>query len=97
MRVALSARAAKDFEEIGDWIARDSPLRAESFVNELLDRGFSLARNPRRFPEVAAGRGLRKMSWRGYVILCRIGPDGVEIARIAQGSRDWGSLLRELE
>lgn len=97
MKVRISTRAAKDLEEIGDWIARDDPARAATFVDELLARGFSLARSPRRFPEVAAGRGLRKMSWRGYVILYRIESDCVEIARIAQGSRNWVSFLTESE
>ena len=39
MRLVFSRRAEFDLEEIGDYIARDNPRRAVSFVNEI--RGHS--------------------------------------------------------
>jgi plasmid stabilization system protein ParE len=35
MDVSLSPRAVLDLEEIGDYIARDNPIRAVAFVEEL--------------------------------------------------------------
>jgi toxin ParE1/3/4 len=35
MRLVFSPRAALDLEEIGDYIARDNPRRAISFLGEL--------------------------------------------------------------
>jgi toxin ParE1/3/4 len=37
VRVVLSNQAETDLEEIGDYIAADSPARAVSFVRELRD------------------------------------------------------------
>ena len=41
-----------DLEAIGDWIARDNPARATSFVAELSKACKSIGRTPRRFPLV---------------------------------------------
>lgn len=95
MKVRISDRAQADLEEIGDWIAAENPLRADSFVAELADRALALGRHPRRFPAVARVAGLRKLVWRGYLIFYLILPDRVEIARIIHGSRDWAALFAE--
>ncbi len=35
MRLQFSPKSADDLEEIGDYIARDNPVRAASFVDEI--------------------------------------------------------------
>ncbi len=95
MKVRIAERAQADLEEIGDWIAAENPVRAASFVAELVDRALSLGRHPRRFPAVPRAGGLRKLAWRGYLIFYVTLPDRVEIARIVHGSRDWAALFVE--
>lgn len=99
MKVRISRRASADLEEIADWIALDNPAHADKFVNELLERGFSLDQHPRRFPCVGtiSGHPVYKLGWRDYVVLYRISSDGVEIARIVHGSRDWAGMLDETQ
>lgn len=97
MRVEISGPAAADLEDIADWIASDNQERADSFVAELIEKGLSLSDHPMRFPAVGRWDGelVRKLSWRGYVILYYVGNSRVEIVRIVQASRDWGKLLPE--
>jgi len=97
MIVRISSLAGADLEEIGDWIAPDNPIRAASFVDQLVDRCLGLAQNPRQFPAIRrpGGNGIRKLSWRGYLIFYRVREAEVEIVRIVHGSRDWVTLLGE--
>lgn len=46
MRCIFSARAARDLEQIGDYIARDNPQRALSYVQELRARCQKIAGMP---------------------------------------------------
>jgi plasmid stabilization system protein ParE len=50
MRLAVSPRAARDLEDIGDYIARDNPARAVSFISELRLACVAIAANPQGFP-----------------------------------------------
>jgi toxin ParE1/3/4 len=43
MRVRISAEARRDLIAIGDFIARDNPRRAISFIKELTDKCAGLA------------------------------------------------------
>jgi toxin ParE1/3/4 len=43
MRFEFSPQAVADLQEIGDFISRDNPERARSFVLELLDHAHRLA------------------------------------------------------
>lgn len=53
MIVHLTAEAEFDLETIGDFIARDNPKRALSFLRELRWKCLALADMPERFPVVA--------------------------------------------
>jgi plasmid stabilization system protein ParE len=46
MECIFSERAARDLKEIGDYIARDDPQRAVSYVQELRARGRKIAGMP---------------------------------------------------
>jgi toxin ParE1/3/4 len=58
MRVQISDRAEAELEEIGSFIAEDNPVRADSFILELLDRCSGLADHPLRYPVVVTVDGL---------------------------------------
>jgi len=58
MHCVFSPLAEQDLEEIGDYIARDNPNRAVSFIREVRDRCAKITDNPRTAPlrpELGAG------------------------------------------
>lgn len=74
MRVVFSAEAKRDLLEIGDFIAKDSPTRAKSFVIELRDKARKLADMPSAFsivPELER-HGIRRRSHGDYLIFYRV-------------------------
>jgi toxin ParE1/3/4 len=92
--VRFSAQSRSDLEAIGNFIARENPARAESFVAELRRRCESLGRHSfqgRPMPEI--GRGVRCLAYRRYVVIYRPLDDFVAIDRILHSARDWKTLL----
>lgn len=51
MKLVFSPKAAEDLEEIGDYIARDNPTRALSFVAEIEARCRKLLVAPEACPK----------------------------------------------
>ena len=98
MKVVLADRAQSDLKQIADWIGADDWDYAESFRRALLDKCFTLSSNPGRYPFVlgTGTLGLRKLSYRDYLIFYRVLTEGVEVVRIVHGKRDWVRLLRDL-
>ena len=93
--VILRARAERDLEAIGDYIARDNPRRAISFVRELRDQGKKLADNPKigvRIPVL--GEAIQRITFNKYLIIYRYDQDKdtVFILRITEGHRDLDQL-----
>jgi toxin ParE1/3/4 len=95
MIVELAAEAERDLEGIGDWIARDNPERAASFVSELLTACLGLAEFPERFPLVPryAERGIRHRVHGNYLIFYRIQDDKVAVMHVLHGAMDYSGLL----
>lgn len=95
MKVVVSQNAADDLEEIADWIARDNPERARSFVAELVKSGKSIGRAPRSYPLVDKARdpNLRRRIHRSYLTFFDIGPDAVEILHVVHGARDYAQIV----
>ena len=91
MRCTFSAQAEIDLEEIGDFIARDNPVRAETFIDELRDYCRNLAEPPefRRVVTDFKGRPLRKALFGNYQVYYspQIKADGIEIIHIRHGAR----------
>lgn len=88
-RCAFAARAVADLEEIGDYIARDNPARAVSFVRELRRYCARIARQPRIHPlREEFGSGVRLAVHGRYVILYAERAGGVVIERIVHGARN---------
>ena len=89
MRLSLSPRAALDLEEIGDYIARDNPSRALSFVRELKRECQRIAKRPGAFPvrdDLAAG--IRMAVHGKYLIFFRVKDKKVRVERVIHGARN---------
>ena len=56
MKVVLTRDAEADLLQIGDYIARDDPLRADSFIQELVDQAMQLG-NSRTVSQWPSGMG----------------------------------------
>jgi toxin ParE1/3/4 len=87
-RLVFSPRAEADLEGIGDYIARDNPARAISFLDELRAHCDRIAATPGSYPareDLAAG--LRMAVHGRYLILFGTNRDGVRIERILHGAR----------
>ncbi|UFP96345.1 type II toxin-antitoxin system RelE/ParE family toxin [Gloeobacter morelensis] len=88
----FSTFANLDLEEIADYIARDNPRRALSYIGEIRDRCRSLI----SFPEAAPlreefGAGIRVVPFGRYLIFYTTQPDAVRIEPILPGSRNLSS------
>lgn len=87
--VRLSPKAADDLEAIGDFIARDSPTRALSFVDELLGAWEAIGHTPKAYPErPELASGVRRAVHPPYLIFYTIGRDEIRIERVLHGARD---------
>jgi toxin ParE1/3/4 len=89
MRIRFSRRAEADIEEIGDYIARDNPRRAVTFIAELRVHCRSLTDFPDAAPlRPALGDGVRMALHGRYLILYVVRGDLLEIRRVVHGARD---------
>ena len=88
-QLTFSPRAEADLAEILEFIAKDKPVAAVSFVQTLREKCFVLAANP-ELGELRAdlAENLRCFSFRNYVIFYRPMQSGVEIIRVASGFRN---------
>jgi len=91
----LSAEAEHDLETIGDYIARDNPARAISFLRELRAKCLGLADLPERFPLVPRyeAMGMRRRGHANYLIFYRVEVERVVIIHILHGAQDYGTIL----
>lgn len=94
MKVVFSENAERDLEEIADWIARDNPIRAISFVEELLQACQALGEAPKSFALVDRRRdsGLRRRIYGNYLIFYDVG-ESVEILHVLHGARDYERIV----
>jgi len=89
MRFRFSRQAESDIEAIGDFIARDNPTRALSFVAELRSHCRAIADFPRAHPVRAEfGRGVRLAVHDNYLVFYVARRDLVEIRRVIQAARE---------
>lgn len=97
-RYRFTPAARNDLKAISRYIAveRQSPQGAKRLREIFLDDFRRLAHNPligQACPEF--GPSLRIWSIRGYVVLYRPQPDGIEIVQITHGARDLPVIVRE--
>ena len=89
MRATFSPLAERDLEDIGDYIARDNPRRALSFVVELRRQCATIAAAPGAYrPRPELGDGLRSCAHGNYVIFFREKRKALVIVRILHGAMD---------
>ncbi len=95
MIVELAAGAERDLEEIGDWIARDNPQRALTFVRELRLACHGLAEFPERFSLVPRyeAHGIRHRVHGNYLIFYRVEKSRVVVIHVRHGAMDYSGLL----
>ena len=89
MRVTVSPLAERDLEAIGDFVARDNPVRAVSFVAELREQCSIVARAPKAYrlrPEL--GETIRSCAHGNYVIFFAATDSLVTIVRVLHGAMD---------
>ncbi len=95
MRTFLSRLAERDLEEIADYIARDDPRRALSFLDELRAHCARIGEAPLAFPVRAElGAGVRSSLHGRYVIFFRAGKDRVLVLRVLHAARDLPNQFR---
>lgn len=94
--VSFSRQAEKDLEEIGDFIAKDSPRRAVSFIQGLRDHCQKISQFPDaypRFPEL--GPEVRFLTHGKYIVLYRAFDEDISIERVLHGARDILALIKK--
>lgn len=90
MKVIWSRRALLDVEHIRDYIAQDSPVYAQPFVERLLHATRHLPQFPhsgRAMPE-AKNHHIREVIYQSYRIIYRLRADAIEIVMVVHGSRN---------
>jgi len=83
-------------EEIADYIARDNPVRAASFIAELEVKCRAVAASPDLYPaRTDLAPGLRMAVHGRYLVLYRdlAGENTVRVERVLHSARDLPRLL----
>jgi toxin ParE1/3/4 len=95
MKLIFSAEARADLVRIGDHIARDSPVRALSFVEELEGRCRAFLDRPLAYPLVPRheSTGIRRAVHGNYLIFYRVEPEAVAIVHVLSGAMNIEALL----
>ena len=95
MILELSDEAEQDLEQIADYIARDNPRRALSFILELRARCEELLDTPNGFAIVPRYEryGIRRRVHGNYLIFYRVETAKVVIVHILHGATDYGAIL----
>jgi toxin ParE1/3/4 len=98
MNVRILAAAEAELEAIGDYIARDNPRRAVSFVRELRDKCLGLVDMAFAFPLVPRyeDRGVRHRVHGSYQIFYRVVGQPIEridVIHVLHGARNYGAIL----
>ena len=93
-RLVVSRQAQLDLRDIADYIARDNPDRAETFVEELLEVMETVRVRPASFRFRDEWHSeLRSANHQGYQIIFKDREAVVEILRIIHGARDIPNIL----
>src|ERR1700710_1511152 len=95
MIVTLSAEAERDLEAIGDYIARDNPDRAISYIRELRTKCLALADFPQGYPLIPRyeKQGVRRHVHGNHLIFYRVEPENVVVLHVVHGAQDYGTIL----
>ena len=89
MKVRWTHEALVRLVEIEEFISRDSPSRARSFVDQIIERAESLPARPRIgrvVPEIS-NPNIRELIFKKHRIVYRVRKDVVEILTVFEGHR----------
>lgn len=94
-RYAFTPAAARDLNEIWDYIAEDNPRAADEVLGEIEDAVESLANHPRmgHRRDDLADEPLRVWPVYSYLIVYRPETQPLEVVRVVSGYRDLFSLF----
>ena len=96
MRLVFLPQAEMDLEAIGDYIARDNPRRAISFVRELRAQCRKITEAPKAYrPRPELGKGLRSCAYGNYVVFFFEELGLVRIVRVLHGAMDIEAQFAE--
>lgn len=97
MKVRFTTEARTDLRLIGDYIAKDNPSRALSFVDELEQKCLMIPATPKAFPLVPRyeRHGIRRRVHGRYLIFYRIEGEEVIVLHVLHGATDYASTLFE--
>lgn len=95
MKVFLSAEAEADLEAVADYIARDNPRRAATFVAELAEHCMGIGAMPEAYPPVPRYEpfGVRRRVFGNYLIFYRIEDDRVVVLHVLHGAMNYADVL----
>ena len=97
-QVIFSPEALADLEDVADFIARENPRRAQTFVEELERKARALVRVPKAYPpHPSLGPDPRLAVHRKYNIYFRIAENGIDIVRVLHSARDVESIFRAIQ
>ncbi len=90
----ISPEAESDLLEIWFYIAQDSPVNADRFLDKLEEKALKLC----EFSEIGLDRpelaeGLQSFPVDHYLLYYRPTSAGIELARVLHGSRDINTLF----
>ncbi len=93
-RYRLTPEALRDLDEIVDYISRENPAAALRVINSIEQKCRTLAEMPElgRLREELAP-GLRSLTAGNYLIFYRPTDGGINVIRVAHGSRDLPQLF----
>ena len=95
MTYRLSRRARRDLLQIWTYIAQDSELAADRFIDLLIQHFHLLGKNPhvgRRRDELRAG--YRSFPVGQYLVFYRVMDSSIQIMHVMHAKRDMEGLLR---
>ncbi len=95
MILELSSEAENDLEQIADYIAEHSPLRAILLIREMRRRREELVDSPNAFAHVPRyeHHGIRRRVHGNDLIFYRVEIGKVVIIHISHGATDYGAIL----
>jgi toxin ParE1/3/4 len=91
VKVTYSYSAQDDLLEIHKWIHRDSPKRANSFIDEIEQVCETLGEAPLAYPIFFedGNNCVRRRVWQSYLIFYRVESDVLVILRAGHAAQNW--------
>jgi plasmid stabilization system protein ParE len=95
MTVDFTQAARDDLLDIGDYIAKDNPSRALSFIDELEERCMALEDFPHAYPILARRleSNIRRLVHGNYSVFYSVVGNSVSIIHILNSAMDYERVL----